>query len=105
MTATFPEQRTAILTGAASERGIGRAAAHYLAERGWNIGIVDIDDAGAKAAAAAIAERHGVLARADSRRGRMTPTRASTSRAVSPWPSSPSSPSCSGSSLSRHPAS
>lgn len=62
MTAAFPEQRTAILTGAASERGIGRAAAKYLAENGWNIGIIDIDDAGAKQAASAIAEQFSVTA-------------------------------------------
>jgi 2-hydroxycyclohexanecarboxyl-CoA dehydrogenase len=35
--------RVAILTGAASERGIGRATARRLAEAGWRIGIVDID--------------------------------------------------------------
>ncbi|MCI9887491.1 SDR family oxidoreductase [Micrococcales bacterium 31B] len=59
---TFPESKTAILTGAASPRGIGRATAHYLAERGWNIGIIDLDDAAAKAVAAEIAEQHGVQA-------------------------------------------
>lgn len=58
----FPENRTAILTGAASERGIGRATAHYLAERGWNIGIIDLSDEASKAAAASIAEQHGVQA-------------------------------------------
>ncbi|RZU14268.1 NAD(P)-dependent dehydrogenase (short-subunit alcohol dehydrogenase family) [Kribbella rubisoli] len=34
--------RTAIVTGAASPRGIGRATALLLASQGWNIGILDI---------------------------------------------------------------
>jgi NAD(P)-dependent dehydrogenase (short-subunit alcohol dehydrogenase family) len=58
----FPESRTAVLTGAASPRGIGRATAHYLAERGWSIGIIDLDAEAAKAVAAEIAEQHGVQA-------------------------------------------
>lgn len=58
----FPEQRTVILTGAASPRGIGRGAAHYLAERGWAIGIIDLDADAAKGVAAEIAEEHGVPA-------------------------------------------
>ena len=58
----FPIDRTAILTGAASPRGIGRAAAFYLAEQGWNIGIVDIDADASAATAAAITEAHGVKA-------------------------------------------
>ena len=62
MTSHFPESRTVILTGAASPRGIGRASAHYLAERGWNIGIIDLDADAAAAVAAEIAEQHGVLA-------------------------------------------
>lgn len=58
----FPLEHTAILTGAASPRGIGRAAAFYLAERGWNIGIIDIDADASAATAAAITEAHGVKA-------------------------------------------
>jgi NAD(P)-dependent dehydrogenase (short-subunit alcohol dehydrogenase family) len=58
----FPAERTVILTGAASPRGIGRATAHYLAERGWNIGIIDLDADAAQAVAAEIAEQHGVKA-------------------------------------------
>ena len=42
---TFPAERTAIVTGAVSERGIGRATVNYLAAQGWNIGIIDLDDA------------------------------------------------------------
>jgi NAD(P)-dependent dehydrogenase (short-subunit alcohol dehydrogenase family) len=38
--------KKAVITGAAS--GLGRSLATTLAEEGWRIGIVDIDDAGAK---------------------------------------------------------
>ena len=58
----FPESRTVVLTGAASPRGIGRASAHYLAERGWNIGIIDVDAEAAKRVAEEIALEHGVAA-------------------------------------------
>ena len=59
---TFPTDRTVVLTGAASERGIGRATADKLASLGWNIAIVDIDAAAAAAAAASIQEARGVRA-------------------------------------------
>jgi NAD(P)-dependent dehydrogenase (short-subunit alcohol dehydrogenase family) len=52
--------RTAVVTGAGSTRGIGRATAHTLAAAGWNVAILDLDEAGAKDAATEIAERHGV---------------------------------------------
>jgi NAD(P)-dependent dehydrogenase (short-subunit alcohol dehydrogenase family) len=58
----FPESRTVVLTGAASPRGIGRASAHYLAERGWNVGIIDLDADAAKKVAEEIALEHGVKA-------------------------------------------
>ena len=38
----FPEEKTVIVTGAASPRGIGRATAMHLAAQGWNIGIIDL---------------------------------------------------------------
>ena len=57
---TFPTERTAVLTGAASARGIGRATADRLARDGWSIAILDIDGAAADEAAADIAQRHGV---------------------------------------------
>lgn len=59
---SFPTDRTAIVTGAVSERGIGRATAEYLAERGWNIGVIDLDDAASKNLAKELADRHGVQA-------------------------------------------
>ena len=52
--------RTAIVTGAGSTRGIGRATAHALAATGWNVAILDLDEASAKDAAHEVAERHGV---------------------------------------------
>ncbi|WP_426300118.1 SDR family NAD(P)-dependent oxidoreductase [Arthrobacter sp. R-11] len=58
----FPAERSVILTGAASPRGIGRYAAHYLAERGWNVGVLDLDADAAKTVAADIAAKHGVTA-------------------------------------------
>jgi 2-hydroxycyclohexanecarboxyl-CoA dehydrogenase len=54
--------RTAIVTGAGSTRGIGRATAHALAAAGWNVAILDLDEASAKDAAHEIAGRHGVQA-------------------------------------------
>lgn len=58
----FPAERTVILTGAGSPRGIGRYAADHLAAAGWHVGLIDIDGDAAAATAAAIAERHGVRA-------------------------------------------
>ena len=52
--------KTAIVTGAGSARGIGRATAHTLAAAGWNVAILDLDEASAKDAAHEVAERHGV---------------------------------------------
>ncbi|MFK4788965.1 SDR family NAD(P)-dependent oxidoreductase [Microbacterium sp. ZW T5_56] len=62
MATPFPAERTVILTGAASPRGIGRATAFYLAERGWNVGIIDVDADAAARTAAEVAEAHGVRA-------------------------------------------
>ncbi len=58
----FPAERTAVLTGAASVRGIGRAAADRLASQGWSIAILDINAEDAKAAAAEIGANHSVKA-------------------------------------------
>ena len=54
--------KTAIVTGAGSKRGIGRATAHTLAAAGWNVAILDLDEASAKDAATEIAEQRGVQA-------------------------------------------
>lgn len=54
--------RTVVLTGAASPRGIGRATAHHLAEAGWDVGIIDLDQTASEQVAAEIREQHGVRA-------------------------------------------
>ena len=51
---------TAVVTGAGSRRGIGRATAHALAAAGWNIAVLDLDEAGAKETADSVAAAHGV---------------------------------------------
>lgn len=56
----FPAQPTALVTGAASARGIGRAIAHRLARDDWAVAIFDLDDAASKAAAREVAERYHV---------------------------------------------
>ncbi len=55
----FPTDRTAVLTGAASPRGIGRATTARLARDGWAIAIVDLDAEAARIAAAEIRATHG----------------------------------------------
>jgi len=52
--------RTAIVTGAGSKRGIGRATSHALAAAGWNVAILDLDEPSAKEAADEVAERQQV---------------------------------------------
>ncbi|MCU1572213.1 MAG: short-chain dehydrogenase [Micrococcaceae bacterium] len=59
---SFPAERTAVLTGAASARGIGRATADRLASEGWAVAILDIDADAARSAAEDISTRHGVKA-------------------------------------------
>ncbi|MEQ3553613.1 SDR family oxidoreductase [Pseudonocardia nematodicida] len=58
----FPTDRTVVLTGAGSPRGIGRYTAFHLAEAGWNVGLLDVDGDAAAATAAEVAEAHGVRA-------------------------------------------
>ncbi|MFF1882843.1 SDR family NAD(P)-dependent oxidoreductase [Pseudarthrobacter sp. NPDC058196] len=58
----FPAERTAVLTGAASARGIGRATADRLASEGWSIAILDINAEDAQAAAAEIGSSRAVKA-------------------------------------------
>ncbi len=62
MAVNFPSERAAIVTGAASPRGIGRATAHFLAARGWHVGVIDLDLAAAKEVAAELVEEHGIQA-------------------------------------------
>jgi NAD(P)-dependent dehydrogenase (short-subunit alcohol dehydrogenase family) len=50
--------KTAVISGAASLRGIGLATARLFAEHGARVAILDIDAAGAQAAAAALGPQH-----------------------------------------------
>ena len=54
--------RTAVVTGAASPRGIGRATADRLAGEGWAVAVLDVDADQARVVAAEIGEAHGVPA-------------------------------------------
>lgn len=56
----FPTERTVVLTGAASARGIGREAADRLASHGWAVAVLDLDAAVAQETAREIGQRHGV---------------------------------------------
>ncbi|MBK9697277.1 MAG: SDR family oxidoreductase [Propionibacteriaceae bacterium] len=55
-------QRTAVVTGCASDRGIGYATAKRFAQEGWAVAMLDLDAAGVTAKAAEIAEQFGVAA-------------------------------------------
>ncbi|MFJ9084380.1 SDR family NAD(P)-dependent oxidoreductase [Streptomyces sp. NPDC102384] len=59
-TATTP--RTAVITGAGSRRGIGRATAHALAASGYHVAVLDLDKEAALDVAQEVSERHGVQA-------------------------------------------
>jgi NAD(P)-dependent dehydrogenase (short-subunit alcohol dehydrogenase family) len=50
--------KTAVISGAASQRGIGLATAKLFAAHGARVAILDIDADGAKAAAAALGPQH-----------------------------------------------
>ena len=56
----FPTERTAVITGAASPRGIGRATADRLARDGWSIAILDLDGEAAERTAADIGGNRSV---------------------------------------------
>ncbi|MBJ3764285.1 glucose 1-dehydrogenase [Maribius pontilimi] len=54
--------RTAIITGAASQRGLGRATAELFAAHGARVAVLDLDLGAAEAAAAALGGGHMGLA-------------------------------------------
>ncbi|MBL1111190.1 SDR family oxidoreductase [Streptomyces sp. 110] len=58
--AEFPRERTAIVTGAASERGIGRATAAWLAAEGWSVAVFDLDEEACHDLATRLQDEHGV---------------------------------------------
>ncbi|ACQ79800.1 short-chain dehydrogenase/reductase SDR [Beutenbergia cavernae DSM 12333] len=60
----FPAERTAVVTGAASRRGIGRAAAERLARDGWAVGLIDVDEGAIKELAGELTDSYGVPAAA-----------------------------------------
>lgn len=62
----FPPEKTVVVTGAASERGIGRGVAGRLAAAGWSVGIIDLNATQIGQVAAAISAETGgtVLGRA-----------------------------------------
>jgi 2-hydroxycyclohexanecarboxyl-CoA dehydrogenase len=58
----LPNERTAVVTGAGSLRGIGKAVAKRLGGSGWCVAVLDIDQAGATAVAEEIMASVGVKA-------------------------------------------
>lgn len=56
----FPNERTIVVTGAGSQRGIGRATVLRLARAGWSIAALDIDGSAAEHTAREASERFGV---------------------------------------------
>lgn len=58
--ATQHTPRTAVVTGAGSRRGIGRATAHALAAAGYHIAVLDVDKEAAEDTAREVAANHGV---------------------------------------------
>lgn len=45
-TTPIPTDKTAVITGAGAPAGIGRCVAQTLAEQGWSVALVDINDEG-----------------------------------------------------------
>ena len=61
MTGAGP-RRTALVTGAGSPRGIGRATARRLAAAGWDVAVLDIDGDAAEETARIVAAEYGISA-------------------------------------------
>lgn len=60
MRLTHGAQRTAVITGAGTRRGIGRATALRLAREGWAIAVADLDGRAADELAGEVSDTHGV---------------------------------------------
>ncbi|WP_114856237.1 SDR family NAD(P)-dependent oxidoreductase [Brachybacterium sp. YJGR34] len=54
--------RTAVVTGGAGPRSIGRATATRFAREGWAVAILDLDGEGARTLASELTAEHGVAA-------------------------------------------
>lgn len=55
----FPTERTVVVTGGGSPRGIGRALAHRLAAQGWAVAVLDIDGEAAARVAQEVTDAYG----------------------------------------------
>jgi 2-hydroxycyclohexanecarboxyl-CoA dehydrogenase len=55
----FPSEKTVVVTGAGSERGIGQGVARRLAAAGWSVGIIDLNAVQVNRIAAAISAETG----------------------------------------------
>lgn len=55
----FPAQRTAVVTGAGAERGIGRKVVRKLLSQGWSVVAADIDGAAVESFAAELIAESG----------------------------------------------
>lgn len=55
-------QRTAVITGATSEKGIGATTAHRFAREGWGVVVLDLDGERSAQVAAQISREHRVPA-------------------------------------------
>jgi NAD(P)-dependent dehydrogenase (short-subunit alcohol dehydrogenase family) len=58
MSTALLEGKFAVITGAASKRGLGKATATLFAEHGATVAILDLDEAAAKEAAADLGPQH-----------------------------------------------
>ncbi|WP_193106079.1 SDR family NAD(P)-dependent oxidoreductase [Brachybacterium sp. FME24] len=56
------QARTAVITGGAGPRSIGRATAARYAREGWAVAILDLDGDGARTLAGELAAEHGIAA-------------------------------------------
>ncbi|MHA6690732.1 SDR family NAD(P)-dependent oxidoreductase [Devosia sp. A449] len=62
MTTPYPTEKTAIITGAGSPRGIGQDLARRLGSKGWNLGLIDRDIVLATELAQTLQREHGIKA-------------------------------------------
>lgn len=58
MTTALLDGQFAVITGAASKRGLGLATARLFAKHGATVAILDLDEAAAEEAAAELGENH-----------------------------------------------